>query len=128
MKSKHIFIHSAGMITTETVIYTVYIGTSKEDRTLLEQCRFLQQSTDFFFELYNNTVADFIYNIAKSLYPDCTLPLLRLRQVVLNSREFSKLLRDNVFNCASHESNLSRMLCALDSLFYANNNQLWKRQ
>lgn len=128
MKAKYIFSHETGAITTETVFYTVYIGDSAYGQRLLQRCQALTFSTNYFFAKADAKTSEFLLNVAQSLYPGVTLPLLRLNTVQLSEREFSKLLTQKVFRRETSSQNSCAMLCQLDSQFYAAHHSLWNRK
>lgn len=128
MKAKYIFSHETGAITTETVFYTVYIGDSAYGQRLLQRCQALTFSTNYFFAKADAKTSEFLLNVAQSLYPGVTLPLLRLNTVQLSEREFSKLLTQKVFRRETSSQNSCVMLCQLDSQFYAAHHTLWSRK
>lgn len=128
MKAKYIFSCETGAITTETVFYTVYIGDSVYGQRLLQRCQALTFSTNYFFAKADAKTSEFLLNVAKSLYPGVTLPLLRLNTVHISEREFSRLLTQKVFKRATPSQNSCAMLCQLDSQFYAAHHTLWSRK
>lgn len=67
MKTKYVFIHCEKEITTETAIYTVYIGTSAKDRAALQKLELLSSNPDFFFKPYSLDVCNYLQRVHESL-------------------------------------------------------------
>lgn len=118
MKTRYTFIHSVGAITTDTVFYTVMLGTSQEDKAILRKSQSLRFTTDCYFQPYTQDVATFVRRIAESLYPDVTFPLLRLNHQVLNGRQFRQLLEQKVFTKQPSPKGTAHTLCQLESIFH----------
>lgn len=125
MKKKFTFIHETGTLSPDTVFYCVLLGTSKVDQQTAEQCRFLSNSTDFYFKPHDAADTEFIYNVAVSLFPGSATPLLNLRTQVINGAEFRKMLRDRFFSANKNCGNTFDMKCRLDAEFYSKNAALW---
>lgn len=126
MKAKYIFVHETGAITTETVFYHVFIGNSDYGRRLLKRCQALQFIPGCFFSKADAATSDFLLKVAESLFPGVTLPLMRMKSVLLTEREFSKMINERFFHRNVTSPNCCDMLCRLDSRFYTNHRAIWK--
>lgn len=67
MKTKYIFIHCEKELKPDTVVFTVYIGSSKRDAAALQKVSNLTSSTDFYFKHYDNEVCNYLQKIHDSM-------------------------------------------------------------
>lgn len=78
MKSKYIFIHCKRELSVDTVIYDVYIGSSKREKETLQKLQSITVSNDYYFEKYDNNVSEFLQKIHDSFtdkpYFVCNVP------------------------------------------------------
>ena len=127
MKAKYIFIHAQDEIRVDTVFYTVMLGSSVEDKKILQRCQALRFLTSVYFQRYDAAVSDYICRIAESLFPGVLLPVLRLLRSTLNGRQFLQLLRSNVFLPSPTPVGFATTLCQLETSFLHKHSRLWKR-
>lgn len=127
MKAKYIFIHAQGEIRVDTVFYTVMLGSSVEDKKILQRCQALRFLTSVYFKRYDAAVSDYLYRIAESLFPGVLLPVLRLQRATLTGRQFLHLLKSHVFRPSPTPAGLAKTLCQLETSFLHTHSQLWKR-
>lgn len=82
MKAKFIFIHCDSVLTPDTTVYSVWIGTSKREQKQLQQLQQLTKSTDYYFRQYDNEVCSYLERIHESFtdksYTDCAVPPRRV--------------------------------------------------
>ena len=95
MKSRFVYINYAE-ITQDLKVYSVYLGTSKRDRLLIDRLTLISRhSTNVYFAKYSHEVCDFLGNLAVQLH-ECTVNTLNafyeLNHKWLNIKEFRKIL------------------------------------
>ena len=95
MKSRFVYINSAE-ITQDLKVYSVYLGTSKRDRLLVDRLALLSRhSTNVYFARYSHEVCDFLCNLAVQLHGCTTHPInafYELNHKWVNVKEFRKIL------------------------------------
>jgi len=95
MKSRFVYINSAE-VTQDLKVYSVYLGTSRRDRLLVDRLALLSRhSTNVYFEKYSQEVCDFLSKLAVQLHGCTTHPLnafYELNHKWCNSKEFRKIL------------------------------------
>lgn len=97
MKTKYIFIHCEKELTADTVIYSVYVGKSKQDAAAVKRLQECTRSTDFYFKPYSADVCCYLEKIhlsfsEKPWYVDDVPPQ---RQVSL--KDLLKMVRERFF-------------------------------
>lgn len=95
MKSRFIYINSAE-VTLELKVYSVYLGTSRRDRQLVDRLTLLSRhSTNVYFAKYSHEVCDFLNRLADQLHSYAGNPLnafYKLNHRWVNVKEFRKIL------------------------------------
>lgn len=97
MKTRYTFIHCEKELTTETVIYTVWVGHSKQETRDFEFLRSLSFNPSFYFQKHTSEVADFVLKIAQSLFPGAMFPLQEMKSQSLTVSEARRLVRTGYF-------------------------------
>ena len=104
MKSRFVYINSAE-VTQDLKVYSVYLGTSKRDRSLVDRLTLLSRhSTNVYFAKYSQEVCDFLSKLAVQLHGCTTNPLnafYELNHRWVTSKEFRK-----IFISPSYQSNV----------------------
>jgi len=95
MKSRFVYINSKE-VTQDLKVYSVYLGTSRRDRLLVDRLALLSRhSTNVYFEKYSQEVCDFLSKLAVQLH-GCTVNPLNvfysLNHKWVNVKEFRKIL------------------------------------
>lgn len=120
MKTKYLFCHCVGQINCDTLFVDVYAGKSIQDRRDIKFLTILADSSDFFFEKYTKSTADFLSRIAVSIFSDEPSPRLAIRHCTMSVRQLRKLLRAGSYDNFAHTfvnatRSLARMnFCAND--------------
>ena len=95
MKSRFVYINSKE-VTQDLKVYSVYLGTSKRDRLLIDRLALLSRhSTNVYFAKYSQEVCDFLSKLAVQLHECAANPLnafYELNHKWCNSKEFRKIL------------------------------------
>lgn len=127
MKTKYKYMHAVGAITTDTVLYTVTVGSNKRDRSLLQKAMFLTTGSEHYFQVNNNETAEFCFKVAKSLYPDAIMPLSVMKTECITIAQLVRFITDNDFPAVSDTSvnNYTRQMT--EPKFFFLQHQLCKR-
>lgn len=98
MKTKYLFIYAPKVITHDTVIYTVMIGTSKQDCRILRFLQSLSFNHDYYFRKYDNEAAEFVYRIKKSFLPPGRIMSDTPPRRTVSAKEIRKAILDGLFS------------------------------
>lgn len=98
MKTKYLFIYAPGVITHDTVIYTVMIGTSKQDCKILRFLESLSFNHDYYFRKYDNEAAEFVYRIKESFLPPGRIMSDTPPRRTVSAKEIKKAILDGLFS------------------------------
>lgn len=121
MKSRFIFIHCAGELTADVTVYKVPFGTSRRDKSLLSWFSELAKSTDYYFQRESPEVANYIYRLAQSMFPDAVLPVLYLSTLVVTPSLLKKWIQTGFYPRPTQPRGTSAQLSQLDTHFYIKN-------
>ena len=119
MRTRFDFCHSAGALTPDTTFVAVWFGQSKRDQAIMQRLQPLRFQRDIFFERHNAQVAEFINRVAASLFPGCSLPLLRLKTRSMSASDFLRYLTDAELMPKSPSQSVFHTLQHIDPRFYA---------
>lgn len=95
MKSRFVYINTAE-VTQDLKVYSVYIGTSRRARLLIDRVTLLsRRSPNVYFAKYSHDVCDFLCNLAVQLHGGADNPLnafYELNHKWINVKEFREIL------------------------------------
>lgn len=119
MKQRFDFCHCVGLIQPDTQFVAVWFGSSRRDQQILKRLEPLRFQRDVYFERHTPQVADFLDRVARSLFPNCALPLLRLCSSSMSASDFLRYLADNEIMPRPASKRVFATLQHLDPRFYA---------
>lgn len=123
MKSRFFFIHCKGELTPQTTIFKVYFGTSKRDASLLSWFTSLSKSSDYYFARDTPDVSEFLHNVAASMFPGVTLPMLYLSTLVVSPSVLKSYVLSDCYPVPAVTPAASSQLCKLDFHYYTKHRQ-----
>ena len=91
MKSFYLLITAANCITLSSKYYKIAAGTSKRDQQALSYMRFYAVNKGYYFSVWNNDSAEFVYKIATSL----GVNLFQLDFHTINVRDIVKSVKSD---------------------------------
>lgn len=118
MKKRFLFIHEVNAISPETVFYCVWIGDTARDQLFLRKfTRLAQESNDYYFKVWNDETENFFSKIARSLFPNEDLPLLRLNSPSMTAVELNRIISQGKAASNSSPKGTANFLSAIDPHF-----------
>lgn len=114
MKSKFIFIHCSGTITAKTVVYQVYLGRSKADQRYKRFFESLSFNNDYYFHVYDQTVADFMYNLKMQFMPADRVVADVPNVLLIQPGQLKQMVLSGQFGTAPLPKGYSYMTSAVD--------------
>ena len=99
MKTKYLFIKSAGNIETSTLFVDVYVGNGAQDQRDLNFFSALaSSSSDYFFARYDLQVTEFRNQVELSLKEELNDPRLRLLTCSMSAAKLRRLLKTGLYD------------------------------
>lgn len=95
MLQKYLFIRDIGHLSSDTVIFRLYVGTSRRERGALKELAQVCHFTDSCLILYGEEVAETLWKIAEKVFPNAQCPILHFRGQEIKPSKLLRLLRKN---------------------------------
>lgn len=94
MKQYYCFIREPYRFTTDSVVYTVSVGSSQRERAKLELVRLWCLDAGAYFKMRSDDVQTTIDNLAETMFPSIDFPRLLLRRKYVTISELYRLIVD----------------------------------
>lgn len=98
MKSYFVFIRRMNGFTRRDVVYSVAVGTSKEEQVKYSLVREFCQDCGLYFKKRSDTTDEAVENLAKSLFLGSAFPTLHLRRATISISQLYALIIEDSFN------------------------------
>lgn len=97
MKTKYYFVRNINGFTTEDVVYTVFIGTSRRELSKLELIKCYAHDCGMYFKPVDQDSRQTIMNLANSLFKGAALPMMYLRTTAVSAGELYDMIINDSF-------------------------------